>query len=591
MDLEEVKVSSKEIRKCIQTIIDNIGDCSLYVIPSTLYTCINDKDVLDKIDAYVKHNVIDWLKSELDEETAVLRLRRRIEYYKQELKLGIHWMDHIPNTEMIRYIVSMCMCPIVHYVHAAFDERLLTIWDYMDIDCVKMHDIHKTLRNEMTYADFVEYIIAVSCFPDAMKISSVGSVYTLDDEFRKIFIDTITDTIKNYNRILLFEGNGYIFMNLMTDYGMSEKQRKNAMNTFYELLGGLNFGQNVYDFIAKAFTQAIVEAVKDQENLQKETIKVLCRKCIEEFYQRSLHYTEYSEKYLDYHINYVWNVYYEGTIEEEMKMAREAKQTEEELMRDHIIDMELQDQVNGEDEDDEEDQEIRERESRIWDGCDDDEDEDEAYDEPADNDDFSDYLDSELKDTKPKYTESELKLISDYLKQFRPEEKPNIVGVPVDQKKLEKDLENVRKMEQMKKNAEQDEKTADEKHREEAQNVVDKILHIFQESNLTDEDKCTILGALQKNAVIKASEKREFMEFMMRKSLEFANDIVSNATANGMGISSNDIRFVINDGMLSIGIPTGIDDDTLYNVFTQQRDKLIEEETRAYERANDYDDE
>lgn len=590
MDLQEVKVSSKEIHECIKGIIDKIADCSVYAIPFKKFSAaIDDRWVLHQIDEYVKKEMTNWLKRELDEDTAVLRLRRRIEYYKQALKLDIHWMDHIPNTEMVRYIVSMCICPLIHYTHEAINE-----FDCPDIGSM-MQDIHKDICENATCDDFNNYIVLISCFPDSMNIPHYTSEkYDTDDEFRKIFNGTIAETILNYNRIRLFKDNGYILQNLMKDYGMTEKQCKSAMDTFNELLDGLNFGQNVYDFIAKVITQAIVEAVKDQENLQKETIKMLCRKCIEEFYQRSLHYTEYSEKYLDFHINYVWNVYYEGTIEEEMKMAREEKQTEEELMRDHIIDMELQDEINGEDDEDEEDEEIRERESRIWDSCDDDEDddEDEAYDEPADNDDFSDYLDSELKDTEPKYTESELNLISNYLKQYRPEEKVNIAGVPIDQKKLEKDLEDAKKkLDQLKKDATQDEKTADEKHREEAQSVVDKILHIFQESNLTDEDKCTILGALQKNAVLKASEKREFMEFMMRKSLEFANDIVSNATANGMGISSNDIRFVIDDGVFSIGIPTGIDDDTLYNVFTQQRDKLIEEETRAYERANDYDDE
>ena len=576
--------SSKEIRRCIKQIIDNINECVLYAVPVKMQVYGIKKLLLDEVDAYTKKNMIDWLHSELDEETAILRLRRRIEYSKHAIKLDIHWMDHISNYELVRYIVSMCMCPLVHYMHEAVDN--------CTANKIPIDEIHKNLQETVTYMNFVEYIVAISCFPDSMNIKSIGKEYTLDNEFRRIFIDAISDTLSNYNRIAYFKENGSKFYIIMKKYGMTNEQCSDAMKTFHDLLGGLNFGQNTYDFIAKVLTQAIVEAVKNQEDLQKETIEVLCRKSIEDFYAELLQECVYDKKQLDYHINYVWNVYYENSIEEEMKMAREEKQTEEELMRDHIIDMELQDQINGEDDDDEEDQEIRERESRIWDGCDDDdEDEDEAYDEPADNDDFSDYLDSELKDTKPKYTESELKLISDYLKQFRPEEKPNIVDVPVDQTKLEKDLENARKMEQMKKNTAHDEKTADEKHREEAQSVVDKILHIFQESNLTDEDKCTILGALQKNAALKASEKREFMEFMMRKSLEFAHDIVSNATANGMGISSNDIRFVIDNGVFSIGIPTGIDDDTLYNVFTQQRDKLIEEETRAYERANDYDDE
>ena len=90
MDLQEVKVSSKEIRRCIKQIIDNINECVLYAVPVKMQVYGIKKLLLDEVDAYTKKNMIDWLHSELDEETAILRLRRRIEYSKHAIKLDIH---------------------------------------------------------------------------------------------------------------------------------------------------------------------------------------------------------------------------------------------------------------------------------------------------------------------------------------------------------------------------------------------------------------------------------------------------------------------------------------------------------------------
>ena len=560
MDLQEVKVSSKEIRRCIKQIIDNINKCTFRAVPVILSRYIkhlpgfigdygDSMDILNDLNVNVKKNMIDWLNNELDEETAILRLRRRIEYSKYAIKLDIHWMDHISNYELVRYIVSMCMCPLVHYMHYAVDKCDL------HGNRVKRYDIHRCIIENLSFDNFVEYIARITCFPDVMNIESTGNVYTLDDEFRRIFIETITETLENYRKIRIFYSCDRQFRSIITKYGMDFKQCHEASKTFDELLRELNFGQNIYEFTVKVLTQAIVEAVKDQDGLQKETIKVLCRKSIKDLYVAALMPNAYSEDELDYHIDYVWNVYYEETIEEEMKMARKEKQTEEELMRDHIIDMELQDEINGDNEDDDEDEEIRERESRIWDSADG----DEAYDEPADNDDFSDYLDSELRrDAEEEAAFEDCEPCRDHT------EETKIADL----------------------------KHAKDKKLKEAQEVLDKLVGILESvDTLSDEDKLSILSRLQKNVAESGPKKREFAEFMMRKSLEFANDIVSNATANKMNISANNIQFVIDNGAFHIMIPTGIDDDILHTAFVQQRKKLMDEETRAYERANGYDDE